>query len=194
LKVGTRSLSSGAHSRDPVAQPALRSEAYERHPFPILSRSGADHRRRSRPRHFLCSGEDPVGRRRAGIASTSGTAIGGLVHVVAGGIGVSAIILAAHSFSPHSNSPARSIWCGSASEHFAKRATCRESQPALSEPSAPSLKGSRSRRSIRKTAAFFLAFIPQFLDPAAPDPALRFMALGLISVTLNTLPMSSWCS
>ena len=37
-----------------------------------------------------------------------------------------------------------------------------------------------------KTAAFFLAFIPQFLDAAAPDPALEFMALGLISVTLNT--------
>ena len=38
-----------------------------------------------------------------------------------------------------------------------------------------------------KTAAFFLAFIPQFLDTAAAHPALQFMALGLISVTLNTL-------
>ncbi|HMH97473.1 MAG TPA: LysE family translocator, partial [Bradyrhizobium sp.] len=37
-----------------------------------------------------------------------------------------------------------------------------------------------------KTAAFFLAFIPQFLEPAAGNPALQFMALGLISVTLNT--------
>ena len=34
------------------------------------------------------------GGRQAGIASTFGTALGGLVHVVAGGIGVSAIILA----------------------------------------------------------------------------------------------------
>jgi threonine/homoserine/homoserine lactone efflux protein len=38
-----------------------------------------------------------------------------------------------------------------------------------------------------KTAAFFLAFIPQFLDPAAGHPALQFMALGLISVALNTV-------
>ena len=38
-----------------------------------------------------------------------------------------------------------------------------------------------------KTAAFFLAFIPQFVDPAAGYPALQFIALGLISVTLNTL-------
>ena len=38
-----------------------------------------------------------------------------------------------------------------------------------------------------KTAVFFLAFIPQFIDPAANYPALQFIALGLISVALNTL-------
>ena len=38
-----------------------------------------------------------------------------------------------------------------------------------------------------KTAAFFLAFIPQFIDPAGSHPALQFVALGLISVGLNTL-------
>ena len=38
-----------------------------------------------------------------------------------------------------------------------------------------------------KTAAFFLAFIPQFIDPAGGYPALQFVALGLISVVLNTL-------
>ena len=37
-----------------------------------------------------------------------------------------------------------------------------------------------------KTAAFFLAFIPQFLDSSAGHPALQFMTLGLISVALNT--------
>ena len=38
-----------------------------------------------------------------------------------------------------------------------------------------------------KTAAFFLAFIPQFIDPATGHTALHFIALGVISVTLNTL-------
>jgi threonine/homoserine/homoserine lactone efflux protein len=38
-----------------------------------------------------------------------------------------------------------------------------------------------------KTAAFFLAFIPQFLDPAGAAPAHRFITLGLISATINTL-------
>jgi len=36
-----------------------------------------------------------------------------------------------------------------------------------------------------KTAAFFLAFIPQFIDPAQPV-APQFIVLGLISVALNT--------
>ena len=38
-----------------------------------------------------------------------------------------------------------------------------------------------------KTAAFFLAFVPQFLDPAQGDVALQFVVLGFVSVTLNTL-------
>jgi threonine/homoserine/homoserine lactone efflux protein len=38
-----------------------------------------------------------------------------------------------------------------------------------------------------KTAAFFLAFIPQFLDPASGYVALQFITLGLVSVMLNTL-------
>ena len=38
-----------------------------------------------------------------------------------------------------------------------------------------------------KTAAFFLAFIPQFVDPANGYVAFQFITLGLISVALNTL-------
>lgn len=38
-----------------------------------------------------------------------------------------------------------------------------------------------------KTAAFFLAFIPQFVDPAAGPVAARFLLLGFLSVVLNTL-------
>ena len=37
-----------------------------------------------------------------------------------------------------------------------------------------------------KTAAFFLAFVPQFVDPAG-EVALQFVVLGFISVALNTL-------
>jgi threonine/homoserine/homoserine lactone efflux protein len=37
-----------------------------------------------------------------------------------------------------------------------------------------------------KTAAFFLAFVPQFVNPSAGNVTLQFAALGLISVALNT--------
>jgi len=127
------------------------------------------------------------GGRRAGIASTSGTAIGGLVHVVAGGIGVSAIILAsAQLFAALKFAGALYlVWLGIR--------TFREAGHLPKEPTgAVGAKrafpeGIAVEALNPKTAAFFLAFIPQFLDPAVPDPALRFMALGLISVALNTL-------
>ncbi|NYN63893.1 LysE family transporter, partial [Salmonella enterica subsp. enterica serovar Typhimurium] len=38
-----------------------------------------------------------------------------------------------------------------------------------------------------KTAAFFLAFVPQFVDPSTGSVALQFMLLGFVSVVLNTL-------
>jgi threonine/homoserine/homoserine lactone efflux protein len=37
-----------------------------------------------------------------------------------------------------------------------------------------------------KTAAFFLAFLPQFVDPAQGNVAAQFVVLGSISVALNT--------
>jgi threonine/homoserine/homoserine lactone efflux protein len=37
-----------------------------------------------------------------------------------------------------------------------------------------------------KTAAFFLAFLPQFVAPAEGSVALQFIVLGTISVFLNT--------
>jgi len=123
--------------------------------------------------------------RSAGIASTLGTTLGGLVHVVAGGLGVSAIIMAsAEAFAVLKFAGALYlIWLG-----------IRAFREARTLPSVP--KSAGSTRAFRegvvveatnpKTAAFFLAFIPQFLDVAAAHPALQFMALGLISVALNT--------
>jgi threonine/homoserine/homoserine lactone efflux protein len=46
------------------------------------------------PGIFYVTARTLAGGRRAGVTSTFGTAVGGLVHVVAGGFGVSAIILA----------------------------------------------------------------------------------------------------
>jgi threonine/homoserine/homoserine lactone efflux protein len=127
------------------------------------------------------------GGRKAGIASAFGTALGGLVHVIGGGLGVSALLLAsAQLFAALKFAGALYlIWLGVR--------TFREAGHALPEPTAPAGATRAFREGIvvealnPKMAAFFLAFIPQFIDPAAGHPALQFIALGLITVALNTL-------
>jgi threonine/homoserine/homoserine lactone efflux protein len=121
----------------------------------------------------------------AGVASTLGTALGGLVHVVAGGLGVSALIMAsAEAFAMLKLAGALYlIWLGIRA--------FREAGELPPEPKATATarvfrEGIVVEATNPKTAAFLLAFIPQFLDTAASHPALQFMALGLISVALNT--------
>lgn len=138
------------------------------------------------PGIFYVAARTLSGGRKAGMASTLGTALGGLVHVVAGGLGVSAIILAsAQLFTGLKLAGALYlIWLGVQ--------TFREAGHVAPEQISPT----GAKRAFRdgvlveafnpKTAAFFLAFIPQFLDPTAGHAALQFMALGLISVALNT--------
>ena len=139
------------------------------------------------PGIFYVAARTIAGGRKAGVASTFGTALGGLVHVVAGGLGVSAIILAsAELFTVLKFAGALYlVWLG-----FKTFREAGVAQPGPIEPVG-------ARQAFRdgvvvealnpKTAAFFLAFVPQFIDPASGYPALQFITLGLISVTLNTL-------
>lgn len=139
------------------------------------------------PGIFYVATRTLTGGSRAGIASTFWTALGGLVHVIAGGLGVSAIILAsAELFAMLKFAGAiYLVWLGIR--------TFREARQMLPEQFAAVGSKQAFRDGVLvealnpKTAAFFLAFIPQFLDPAGSHPALQFMALGLISVALNTL-------
>ena len=139
------------------------------------------------PGIFYVAARTLSGGRKAGIASTFGTALGGLVHVIAGGLGVSAIILAsAELFTALKFAGALYlVWLGIR--------TFREARQLRQEQISPVGAQRAFRDGVLvealnpKTAAFFLAFIPQFIDPAAGHAALQFMALGLISVALNTL-------
>jgi threonine/homoserine/homoserine lactone efflux protein len=138
------------------------------------------------PGIFYVAARTLSGGRKAGIASTLGTALGGLVHVIAGGVGVSAVILAsAQLFTGLKLAGALYlIWLGVR--------TFREAGHLPAAPTGPIGTERAFREGVvvealnPKTAAFFLAFIPQFLEPAAGHPALQFMTLGLISVMLNT--------
>jgi threonine/homoserine/homoserine lactone efflux protein len=140
------------------------------------------------PGIFYVAARTLSGGRGTGLASTLGTAVGGLVHVIAGGIGISAIILAsAQLFAALKFAGALYlVWLGIRTFREARHLLPAEAaEPAGAKRAF--LEGIAVEALNPKTAAFFLAFIPQFLDPAAPGPALQFMALGLISVTLNTM-------
>lgn len=125
--------------------------------------------------------------RASGFASTAGTALGGLVHVVAGSLGISAIILAsAELFACVKLVGALYlVWLGIKTFRCAGRTLSLESEPVGDKRAFRD--GVLVEALNPKTAAFFLAFIPQFLDPAGASPTLQFILLGAISVTLNTL-------
>lgn len=129
-----------------------------------------------------------AGGRSEGIASSLGTGVGGTVHIVAAAFGVSAIVMAsAEAFTLLKLSGAiYLVWIGVK--------TLREARmPIALADVAPAGSGKAFRDGIvveifnPKTAAFFLAFIPQFVDPIRGSVALQFIVLGMISVVFNTL-------
>jgi threonine/homoserine/homoserine lactone efflux protein len=137
------------------------------------------------PGIFYVAARTLAGGRSEGLASSFGTGLGGLVHVLAGAAGVSALVMAsAEAFTALKLLGAvYLVWLGIK--------TIREARVAPPE----GVQATGTRRAFRegvvvealnpKTAAFFLAFIPQFIDPAGMV-ATQFVALGLISVALNT--------
>jgi len=126
-----------------------------------------------------------AGGRTKGLASSVGLGVGGLVHVFAGAVGISALVMAsAEAFTILKMAGALYlVWVGFQTWREARTVELTE------------VKKTGARRAFRdgiivealnpKTAAFFLAFIPQFVDPTRPV-AQQFLALGLISVSLNT--------
>ncbi len=144
------------------------------------------------PGIFYVAARTLVGGREEGIASSFGTGLGGMVHVVAGSLGVSAIVLASAELFTALKliGAAYLVWLGLRTLHAARR----DAETALSGASVPPVGARKAFREgvvvealNPKTAAFFLAFVPQFLDPAAGHIALQFVMLGFVSVTLNTL-------
>lgn len=142
------------------------------------------------PGIFYVAARTLAGGRAEGVASSLGTGLGGMVHVLAGSLGVSAIVLASAELFTALKlvGAAYLIWLGIRTLRSARREASMASM--VTAPVGP-------RRAFRegvlvealnpKTAGFFLAFIPQFLDPAAGHVALQFVALGFVSVALNTL-------
>ncbi|MCA6119353.1 LysE family translocator [Bradyrhizobium sp. WSM 1738] len=145
------------------------------------------------PGIFYVAARTLAGGRAEGVASSFGTGVGGWVHVLAGSLGVSAIVLASAELFTMLKviGAAYLVWLGLRTFLSARR----DALSALNGESTAKPIG--ARRAFRegalvealnpKTAGFFLAFIPQFVDPTAGHVALQFVVLGSVSVVLNTL-------
>ena len=145
------------------------------------------------PGIFYVAARSLAGGRAEGISSSFGTARGGLVHVLAGALGVSALVLASAELFTALKwlGAAYLVWLGLRTILDARRSAAGDMAPGVSAPAMGTRRAFREGVVVEalnpKTAAFFLAFIPQFLDPSAGAVALPFILLGCISVTLNTM-------
>jgi threonine/homoserine/homoserine lactone efflux protein len=127
-----------------------------------------------------------AGGRREGILSSFGTFVGGLFHVLAAALGVSAI-LAASAVAFHTVKYAGAVylvWLGIRMV----RSRNVEMSVTASQPVASGAfrQGILTEVLNPKTALFFLSFIPQFIVPERGNVFLQFVVLGALSVILNT--------
>lgn len=154
------------------------------------------------PGIFYVLSRSLTGGRTEGFLSAAGTFAGGLVHVAAAAIGLSAIIATsavAFSFIKYAGA-VYLIYLGTGM-------ICSRNLPVeeISQTLTPSntfRQGILTEALNPKTALFFLSFIPQFVNPHLGKVTLQFFLLGFLSVTLNTIadlavicfaaPIGSW--
>jgi threonine/homoserine/homoserine lactone efflux protein len=130
--------------------------------------------------------------RTAGIVSALGIQTGGLVHVIAATIGVSALLA--------SSATAFSIVKYAGAAYLIYLGVRRLREPAHPTDGADSAvprkrlfwQGVVVNSLNPKTALFFLAFLPQFVDPARGAVAPQVMALGVLFLVLATLSDSTY--
>lgn len=145
------------------------------------------------PGIFYVAARTLAGGRPEGIASSIGTGVGGLFHVIAGSLGVSALVLAsAELFTGLKLSGAAYlVWVGFRTIRSARKDAAAVLAGAALAPPVGMKKACREGVLVEalnpKTAAFFLAFIPQFVDISKGNVGIQFMILGFISVALNTI-------
>lgn len=119
---------------------------------------------------------------KAGAVAALGIGAGAFVHIGAAALGLSVIL------STSALAFAIVKWVGAAYLVFvgltlllARPAAVAEGAPlAPARPGTVFLQGFLTNVLNPKVALFFLAFLPQFIDPDAPHKALAFVVLGLI--------------
>ena len=136
------------------------------------------------PGMFYVAARSLAAGRREGVLSSLGTGVGGMAHVLAGALGVSALVLAsAELFTLLKIAGALYLfWLGWRTFRGAGEAL----EITASRVTRPFREGVVVEALNPKTAAFFLAFLPQFVSPEAGSVLVQFAVLGTICVALNT--------
>lgn len=129
---------------------------------------------------------------RAGIAAALGIGAGAFVHIAAAALGISALVMAsAAAFSAIKLiGAAYLIYLGVGIIIAAKSESTtaiRDQQRVVGTASACFGQGFLTNVLNPKVAIFFLALLPQFIDPDAPSKALAFVILGLLFDATGTL-------
>jgi threonine/homoserine/homoserine lactone efflux protein len=140
---------------------------------------------------FFILGNSLGGGRRAGIASALGIAAGSVVHTLAAALGLSAILATS------STAFAAVKLLGAAYLLYigVRALTSRSLVPGNLDASAARAARVAFRRGIvtnvlnPKVALFFLAFLPQFIDPASDRKVEAFLLLGATFITTGL----AWC-
>ncbi len=129
-----------------------------------------------------------AGGRREGVLSSLGTFVGGMVHVLAAAAGVSVVLArSAVAFATVKYAGAAYLCVLGVRMILAARETGDE-LPAEAVEAArnPFWQGIATEVLNPKTALFFLSFIPQFVNRDGGHVFAQFLALGAVSVSLNT--------
>lgn len=137
------------------------------------------------PGIFYVLARSLAGGKREGILSSLGTFVGGLFHVFAAALGLSAI-LAASAVAFHTVKYAGAaylVWLGI---RMIRTRNAEMNVEAASPSKRAFRQGILTEVLNPKTALFFLSFIPQFVAPAHGHLFFQFALLGSISVGLNT--------
>jgi threonine/homoserine/homoserine lactone efflux protein len=128
--------------------------------------------------------------RRAGLASALGLACGAVVHVVLAATGLVALMQAVPLLFDllRVAGAAYIVWLGIATWFGHDEASGPEAAVAAAHPWRLWRQGFVIEVANPKTALFFLAFLPPFVDPALPLPWLQMIVLGML-VPLTALPV-----
>jgi threonine/homoserine/homoserine lactone efflux protein len=127
--------------------------------------------------------------RRAGVTSMLGVETGGLVHVVAAAFGLSALIASsAEAFTVVKYAGAAYLIVLGARKLLGLGSGHEDAEAQEPTPSAHLFAHGVIVNVLNpKTALFFLAFLPQFVDPAAGPIAPQMLVLGTMLVVLGAL-------